>query len=106
MIGGNIKELGNWKLPIALESDPKYEFHSITLTLPRFCDVCIFTSQSFFIINHISWCNQFEYKYLLQTNEVAVWEEGPNRLFTLQQGLTGVSISDQWQVKILCKIMG
>ena len=42
-----------------------------------------------------SW--QFEYKYLLQTNNVAVWEEGPNRRFVVEQPITGVCVSDHWR---------
>lgn len=34
---------------------------------------------------------------MLQTNDVAVWEEGPNRTLSANQNITGIFVCDEWQ---------
>jgi len=77
LLTGNLQELGKWSLPLVLHSNETNSFHSINLTLPRNC--------------------KLEYKYLLRTNDVAIWERGRNRHLIVDQCITGIFISDEWQ---------
>eukprot|EP01098_Paradermamoeba_levis_P010377 TRINITY_DN4361_c0_g2_i2.p2 TRINITY_DN4361_c0_g2~~TRINITY_DN4361_c0_g2_i2.p2 ORF type:complete len:210 (-),score=58.93 TRINITY_DN4361_c0_g2_i2:995-1624(-) len=77
MVVGSLKELGDWKLGkiMTYQSDGVW---SLDIQLPQRTD--------------------FEYKYLLVTNHVALWEEGPNRKLSLSQNLSGsIHLIDFWQ---------
>ena len=41
LLTGNLQELGKWSLPLVLHSNETNSFHSINLTLPRNCKVCV-----------------------------------------------------------------
>ena len=40
LVTGNLPELGNWTLPLALLPEPGNTLHTINLSLPRDCHVC------------------------------------------------------------------